>query len=158
MELWADIPGYPYEASSFGTIRRKGGKTIKPRVCKGNGYRMLALSINGKRWMITVPYLICLAFYGPRPTPKHEAAHENGTRTDDRLVNLYWGTRSQNEQDKIRHGRTPKNRKQTLPETVLKIRELARSGMAYNVIAKTIGVAPSSVSMIARGLRRNGIG
>jgi hypothetical protein len=47
--------------------------------------------------------LVLLAFVGPNP-PKYECLHANGDPADNRLVNLRWGTRSENIQDAVRHG------------------------------------------------------
>lgn len=157
-EEWKPIPDWPYEASSLGRIRRIGKpQPLKSRVNTANGYNMLALVMNGKRMMTTVAPLICRAFYGPRPTPSHEAAHDNGIRTDDRSDNLSWKTRSENEADKVRHGRIPLDRTMTPTKTVLKIRTMAKQGTPYNQIAWKFGLAPSSVSMIVRKLRRANI-
>lgn len=51
-----------------------------------------------------VHILVLRTFVGPCP----EGCHENGVRTDVRLDNLRWDTRSNNAKDRVRHG-TAKN-------------------------------------------------
>lgn len=106
-EIWRPIPltnGW-YEASNIGRIRRlprtrvgrAGGicplpfKVMGIRVNCRNGY--CSTAING----IThrVHKLVMLAFVGPYPDGM-EVNHINGVRTDNRLCNLEYVTRSQN--------------------------------------------------------------
>lgn len=49
--------------------------------------------------------LICTEFHGPRPSPKHEVAHRNDVKTDDRPANLYWATRQENANDALKNGK-----------------------------------------------------
>jgi hypothetical protein len=47
--------------------------------------------------------LVLLAWVGPPPAGT-EACHNNGMADDNRLVNLRWGTRSENTRDMVSHG------------------------------------------------------
>jgi len=51
----------------------------------------------------TLHRLMLETFTGPCP-PEMECRHLNGCRTDNRIVNLCWGTRKANVGDMIRHG------------------------------------------------------
>ena len=112
---WLPIPGSDgYEASTDGRIRsvsrvvyRKDGKSqpVKGRELKTwvtRGYRAIKLGVHGRHTYVHT--LVCEAFHGPRPSPKHEVRHLNGDNFDNRAENLAWGTRSENKQDSIRHG------------------------------------------------------
>lgn len=101
---WRRIYNSKYDASSDGQIRN----SLTNRILKGgiasNGYRTVCLSVEFKMPKThTVHSLIALAFYGPRPEGK-EVCHINGNGLDNRAENLYYGTRSENMQDAVRHG------------------------------------------------------
>jgi hypothetical protein len=52
--------------------------------------------------------LVALAFIGRRPRRKSEVRHRDGNRFNNRPHNLKWGTRRQNERDKVSHGTAPR--------------------------------------------------
>lgn len=68
------------------------------------GYPFVSLRIQGKRKSASVHGLVCRAFHGEKPTPRHEVRHLDGTRTNSRPENLSWGTPAENEADKRRRG------------------------------------------------------
>ena len=47
--------------------------------------------------------MVLETFVGERPC-KYDACHNNGIKSDCRLENLRWDTRSNNHKDKIKHG------------------------------------------------------
>jgi DNA invertase Pin-like site-specific DNA recombinase len=78
-----------------------------------------------------------------------EAAHDNGVRTDNRLVNLSWKTPSGNTEDKRRHGTVATKLDR---ETVEAIRKAYVPGITrQDDIAKQFGVAQATVGRIYRG-------
>lgn len=120
-ETWAPIPRHPgYFASSLGRIkstRRHGdGRIIKPwRTGKRANYLAVDLATPGRRRGVKrlVHQLVLEAFEGPRPEWADAVRHLNDVGTDNRLVNLAWGTGSQNQSDAVRlgtHGNTRKTR------------------------------------------------
>lgn len=105
VELWRPVPGWPYEASSWGRVRRTvTGRILRPYRNPRFGYMSVKLSRAGRTKGFTIYQLVCLAFHGPKPTPRHEVAHWDGSKTNDRATNLRWATKKENEQDKLRHG------------------------------------------------------
>jgi len=68
-----------------------------------NGYLCFNLCKSGHRANGRIHVLVLLAFVGPRPEGQ-QARHLNGNATDNRRVNLAWGTPKQNTADSIRHG------------------------------------------------------
>lgn len=87
----------------YSTINGKKKKLLKSHVSK-NGYAIISLKSNqGKRKRFTVHKLVLTAFVGRRPK-KHDACHNNGNRSDNRLSNLRWDTRKGNFSDKLKHG------------------------------------------------------
>ena len=101
-EEWRPVGGWPYSVSSLGRVKRtkaaRGAtkEMILSRRVASNGYPTANLRNRSRQWQITVHRLVAFAFLGPPPTPKHEINHKNGIKTDSRVGNLEWVTRSQN--------------------------------------------------------------
>lgn len=100
-EIWKPIPGIDgYEVSSLGNVRsfrRKVVCMLKPSI--SSGYR----GVNVGEWKyVKVAKLVMLTFVGPVPDGM-EICHNNGIRTDDRLINLRYDTHAANIQDAIKH-------------------------------------------------------
>lgn len=118
-EQWLPVVGYEglYEVSDLGRVRsvdrvvmRRGGipvrrkgqvMTFTARAHHGDLKVTLSRGGKGKTWL--VHRLVLTAFRGPCP-PSLECLHGNGNSADNRLVNLRWGTRSENQEDSVRHG------------------------------------------------------
>ena len=98
-EFDADGNAYSYKESKW------YGRKMRLRPDNGKGYLMVPLSTpEYKKYHVRVNRIICTLFHGPPPTPKHQARHLNGIKTDNRATNLAWGTQEENEADKIRYG------------------------------------------------------
>jgi hypothetical protein len=67
------------------------------------GHLWLRVRFNGKLKSIGVHHMICRAFHGPMPE-KRECCHKDGNPRNNTPDNLYWGTRSDNIRDQMRHG------------------------------------------------------
>lgn len=108
-EKWLPAVGYEdlYEVSDAGRVR-KGDLVLRPWTLR-NGYEQVALWRGGKRQRFTVHRLVALAFHGESEL---QVRHLNGIRSDNRAVNLRWGTISENAVDRVSHG-TDHNAKKT---------------------------------------------
>ena len=110
MEEWKPINGYEgaYEISSEGRVRSLGryqncvhnGKEFrKERIMKLylSEWKYLTVSLckNSKHKSFQVHRLVAEAFI-PNPENKEEVNHKNGNKTDNRLANLEWTTKSEN--------------------------------------------------------------
>lgn len=96
MTIWKPIPGFEsYSVSESGLIRSNiTGKVLKP-FPRSKGYLSIDLSHDGRHCREYVHRLILLTFVGPCPQG-FEACHGNDVNTDNRLDNLFWGTRQMN--------------------------------------------------------------
>lgn len=125
MTDWRPVPGIDgYEVSAagetrsidrtvknvHGVVRHLHGQLLR-HYRDDNGRPMVKLG-RGKGWRVA--HLVLLAFVGPRPKGR-EACHRNDVPTDNRLENLYWATRSENEYDKVRNGGHHQTRKTACP-------------------------------------------
>ena len=156
-EEWRAIDGWPYEASSFGRIRRIGASSpLATFINKIHKYPYVSLHDGPRRITRRVHQLVCFAFHGPPPSPKHEVAHWDGNALNNRPSNLRWATHQENKHDDdIRLGATPRgsrNGQATLTETDVKnIRALLDTGLSQENIGRLFGVSQTTVWQIKSG-------
>ena len=163
-EIWKTVSfDSRYEVSNFGRVR--GGVTgaLKKLTHRSDGYMVVAFYYGpGHTRTRLLHRLVLLAFKGEPPTPKHQAAHWDGNKTNNVLTNLRWATSSENNLDKKRHGTFTnprrygeKNHKAKL--TVAKVREIRRlhgiEGRSMGSLAREHGVSVQSISAVIA--RRN---
>jgi len=123
---------------------------------KPNGYKYVMLpKPGGKYHCLYIHRAVCLAFLGPPPIADMHAAHENGDKNDNRLENLGWKTRSANEADKVRHGRSNQGARhgsaKLQADDVLKIRELYATGKyTQRQLGQMFGLSQPHVGEIIR--------
>lgn len=151
---WRPIPGFPgYEASDAGQVRN--ARTLKQLAISpnGSGYLRVKPMVDGRQRSLAIHRAVLLAFRGPPPTRRrNEGAHRNSNHHDNRLENLVWKTRLENERDKRAAGTAPREfRGYRLPtekrEAILA--ELA-TGRSFSAVARQHGLHRHSVARIAR--------
>ena len=86
LTIWSDN----YEVSDLGRVRNVTTQHVLTPVKETAGY--FRIKINGKHKKIH--RLVCESFLGPQEGK--EVNHINGVKTDNRLENLEWVTRSEN--------------------------------------------------------------
>ncbi len=143
-----ELPGWPdVTVSSCGRIWRNGKEKIAT-VCKA-GYLVVTFSRNNTSHTFYVHRLVLLAFVGEPPSKRHEALHSNGCRTDNRLVNLRWGTRKENVADAITHGTATighnNGAAKLTPHDVAFIKDMRLMGFYASEIAKHFDVSSTTV-------------
>lgn len=106
-EIWKDIPGYEgrYQVSNIGHVRSlnycgKGVVSLLKLTTDKDGYHVIFIyskeqSVRRYR-CFRVGRLVGIVFI-PNPDNKPEIDHINGIRTDDRIENLRWVTRKEND-------------------------------------------------------------
>jgi hypothetical protein len=127
-ENWKPVAGWEklYEVSDLGRVRSLDrisrfkenskiidvafkGKLLKPSIVGGYFYMHLR-NLKRKRYC-GVHRLVLETFVGPCPKDQ-QARHLDGIRPNCALSNLAWGTKLENEKDRIKHGRVPRGRTQ----------------------------------------------
>lgn len=103
MKTWKKIPNYSnYEASSDGEIRslnyKRTGQVqiLKPSLDNGGYLRTMLKRDCGKIHTIKVHRIICETFH-PNPENKETVNHINCIKNDNRVLNLEWATRGENQ-------------------------------------------------------------
>lgn len=146
------FPGYCADAGGhIWSCKQK--KYLQPR--PSSGYLRVDLYRGGRHHWKLIHRLVLEAFIGPCPDGM-EACHNNGDRTDNRLENLRWDTRSANQKDAVRHGTHAgfgrKGEKHPLSRlTETQVRELVRrreAGAPLIAISSHYGVSRGCVNDI----------
>jgi hypothetical protein len=83
-----------HEISTEGEIRNKRGMILKQHLHKDRGYKQILITMGDKTTYHT-HRLVATAFL-PNPNNLPEVDHINRIRTDNRVENLRWVTRSEN--------------------------------------------------------------
>ncbi|WP_353057975.1 NUMOD4 motif-containing HNH endonuclease [Propionimicrobium sp. PCR01-08-3] len=137
-ELWLPVVEYEglYEVSDLGRVRsldrvtkqgaKKVGRVLKPHKSGHSTHQQVHLCRDGTSKSRKVHQLVLEAFVGPRPDGCM-ALHYNDVKTDNRLVNLRWGTCQENRQDAIRNGLLPdayETRRKDSPAAMLRNRKI----------------------------------
>jgi hypothetical protein len=107
-EIWKDIPGYEgqYQASSMGRIASiRNGFKIRSCVRNPTGYLQISFTVNKKIKTYLVHVVIAKTFL-EQDSVKNQVDHINNIKTDNRVVNLKWATRSENMKNNYLRGVT----------------------------------------------------
>lgn len=169
-EIWLPIPSFAgWHASSWGRVCQEpyeyrmpnGGsymREVPPTFGTPNKGKQgrLQISVFGQnRWIAP---LICEAFHGLRPTPKHECLHLDESNDNNRSNNLAWGTRKENMSApgfvlgcKIRMKATDRLRGENHPLaklTASQVTSIRASASSHSTLANRFGVSRSLITLI----------
>lgn len=161
MEEWRTCVGWnDYMVSDQGRVRRYNGTILKG--WDNEGYVYVTLSMGLRRNHISLAGLVLKAFTGQRPEGK-QSRHLNDIKTDNRLVNLKWGTGKQNYEDAVRNGIEgygEKNRRAKLTQTAvndirmsmkLPINQRRVRKITIRSLATKYGVSKNAVHQVLTG-------
>jgi hypothetical protein len=163
-EEWRAIEGFPrYRVSNLGGAQRqnhRGEWVACSQAPNTSGYpRVFATNADGRRRTAATHILVAEAFLGPRPSPDAEVRHLDGSRTNNRVENLAYGTRADNAQDSIRHGTHQKFRilgeqnglAKLTAEGVRQIVARVNNGESKTSLARQFKCVPDNITAIMQG-------
>lgn len=162
--IWKDIPGYErkYQASVYGEIRSldrevtvvERGRGRFKRICKSriltqkprDAYGHLGVTL-GQGGQFYTHYLVALTFIGARPE-NQDVRHLDGNPVNNNLVNLAYGSRTDNILDCYRQG---KAWRKLILEQAREIKNRLENGETGTSLAKEYGVDHTSIYRIKNG-------
>lgn len=138
------------------------GRIKKLSLHKSNrGYMLCGLGIGNKHYQKNVHRLVAEAFI-PNPENKKEVNHKNGDKTDNRVENLEWSSRSENMKHSFTElgrtmpwkGKTGKLDKKSKPVIQLKDNiVIAKFESTLDAYKKT-HISPGNIAACCRGERK----
>lgn len=104
-EIWKDVVGYEgfYKISNFGRVNSLARNKLMSPGIDDKGYLRVCLTKLGIRKTLRMHRMIMLSFV-PNPLKRTDINHKNGVKSDCRLCNLEWCTRSENVLHAVRTG------------------------------------------------------
>ena len=152
------VPGYEqdYVVSESGEIfsMKNGAPRRMRQYLAKHGYFRVNLCINGKCKLHYVHEIVAAAFLGQRPSGL-QVRHLNSNSTDNRVVNLEYGTRSENEMDKVPAGLSNRGSRHGMSileeDDVRSIKRMLAEKMQATKIAKAFGVNKNTIYHIKKG-------
>lgn len=157
-EVWKNVIGYEglYEVSSLGNIYSNISKKILKINRNKDGYLSIELWNKGKNKRCKIHRLVAIAFIC-NPLNKREVNHKNGIKSDNRIQNLEWVTKSENEKHAYRTG-LKYNKGEKHSQNILKendipfIIDLLRNKVMYDrEIGELFGVTRKTINKIKLG-------
>lgn len=99
-EIWKDIGIKKYAVSNMGNVRGVDGiRLLKPSI-NNYGYKQVNIYRDGVRNKKLIHHLVMEAFVGERPLC-YETDHINKIRVDNRLENLRYCSKSENNLNRV---------------------------------------------------------
>lgn len=158
-EQWrpvAEFHGH-YEVTDLGRIRSM--RSVPARVLRTrpnpDGYLIVTVSIEGKRFTRKLHRLVCAAFHGSPSVLHKEAAHLDGNRDNARASNLRWVSKVENRSHRKAHGTECSGERhgaaKLTDEAVREIRSIPKGAADLKALGKRLGVSWQTVSSIRSG-------
>ena len=141
-------------------VRTRDGDPCQPRPSKSyrrkNGYLSVALRKDGITHTVLIHRLVALTYL--KDPQGFDVCHWNHKRDDNRVENLYIGTRAENTQQSGREGRygywrkgVPPTTKKLTPDLISKIKTMYATGQYRQVdIAAEFKISQKTVSAACR--------
>jgi len=152
-DLWKPVVGFEilYEVSSTGQVRNARTLRVLKQNLTKNGYLQIDMYANRKHNHRFVHRLVLFAFVRP-PLFGEETLHRNGSKTDNCLLNLRWGSHSENGRDMIKHGKSyPGESNANAKLTEFDVAAIRLDSRLHREIAEEFDVHRTLVTAIRQG-------
>lgn len=168
MEMWKAVPEFEkyIEVSNLGNVRTveryvlQGKHKDRPRLISSRlipiklcreGYPIIDLSLDNKRFTKHIHQLVALVFLEAPKNGESFINHKNGIKTDNRVDNLEWCTHQHNILESYRLGLSLREEKhlnsKLKKEQVL---EILKSNESFAELGRKYGVTGECISKIKK--------
>ena len=135
-----------YSINECGVVWSHNWNKCKNSFVANNGYRMVSLSKDRKQKNYTVHYLVLITYVGDRPSKQHQAMHIDGNKLNNYMLNLRWGTASENHLDKKNHGTFQEGENHGMHKlTNNQVLQIKNSSLPLVHFAKLFSVTPEAI-------------
>lgn len=141
-------------------------RELAPKKPSSRGYLCVGLQHEGQYRKLKIHRIIACTFLG-MPEEGYECCHIDGTRTNNEVNNLRWGTPKENMHDQKAHGTTTSGERQgraklSNVQAQQLLDEYDAGGITQTALALKYGVAQTAVGYIVHGdsyisLKRNNL-
>lgn len=163
-EQWLPVPMFTnYEISDLGNVRRWWSnigvyKPVKP--CKdGRGYFNFSVRASGKPMVLPIHREVA-SLFKPNPEKYKLVRHLNDIKTDNRAINLAWGTHVHNRKDAVDNGKMfheSGKRAAQAKLTSAEVKSIFESTENNCKLAELFNVTESTISKIKLGRGWNSV-
>lgn len=156
--VWKPVPDFPgYMVSKDGqvlSVQRGYGWIMSLIRYKRTGHLYVFLYRDRHMCKRYIHDLVLIAWHR-KPVSGEECRHFNGNPEDNRLENLAWGTRQDNADDRVKHGRSPYGENSPMHKLteaqVLDIRTRVAT-TSLRSLAREFGVSHTCIRRAANGM------
>lgn len=156
-DKWTTLKKYPnYEITVYGKIRNKLNNKIQKGGLNHSGYVVYGLKNDKGNHREKAHRLVAETFID-NPKNREIVNHKNGIKTDNRVENLEWCTRLENNQHAFENNLSfyKGDYNKLSYEDIRNIKALYKTGkFTYYDLAKNYGVSYSHIGYIVRGQTR----
>lgn len=148
-EVWVSVFNGKAAVSNLGRWKSSQGHISFPRPAT-NGY--VSVCFNTKNYKLHV--LVCTAFHGPKPSPKHTVNHKDKDRSNNSASNLEWMTYRDQSLHSFANGRhASKHTSQGKPVYAKLVGDTTWTLYdTVNEAALAFNVSPGNAAACARGM------
>jgi len=136
------------------SVKRGYGWLLSPIKRKRSGHLYVFLYRDRQMYKKYIHELVLTAWHR-KPLPGEEARHLNGNSQGNRLENLAWGTRQDNADDRVKHGKSPYGENSPMHKLteaqVLDIRTRVAT-TSLRSLAREFGVSHTCIRRAANGM------
>lgn len=183
-EIWKDVKEYEglYQISNLGNVKSLDRYIINKNRDKqyfpgkylsqgiGDNYLKVTLSKNNKQRTFRIHILVARAFI-PNPENKPEVNHIDGNKKNNKVNNLEWNTRSENELHAYKNGLAKPSNKQKQAVAKYAKENYSKKVVQYSLngefikewnsmhdVWRELGIRPSYICRCCKGLRNQTYG